>query len=438
MENISKSKQKRMEQKKWNEERKAADRKARIRTVSLSLAAGLAFAAFIGFAVYHKMTYIPDTVTPSQDFSAILKDDGYIRGVNASKYVKDFDPSVVEVQEEDIEYTEDDLENDIEQILLQHRVLHEEKDLAVKDGDTINLDYVGKVDGKEFIGGSTDGQGADLVIGSGTFIDGFEEQLIGSHPGDDVTVKVTFPEEYASENLAGKDAEFAVHINGIYETFEFDDDFVKENFPEYDSADAYKEYMIARAQKNTKGNAIHEWIMENYWLPMLPSKYCHHMKELTETMNMQQFQQQMQMYQLYGMDVPYTDYKEYIEAMEGGVYEDILIEQAEHLTAANLLYQKICEDNDIKISSDEYDTYIAENGITDEIIDYYGKPYIKQMMLREKALEIIGEGVTVIEAPQEAKDAMEEDSEEAVSEEADSQEEIPAEEPENEAETKND
>lgn len=89
--------------------------------------------------------------------------------------------------------------------------------LTVQDGDTVNIDYVGTVDGVEFDGGSTDGNGADLVIGSGTYIDDFEEQLIGSHPGDQVSVEVTFPDNYSSEELSGKDAVFEVTVNGIYQ-----------------------------------------------------------------------------------------------------------------------------------------------------------------------------------------------------------------------------
>ena len=89
--------------------------------------------------------------------------------------------------------------------------------LTVDDGDTVNIDYVGSVDGVEFDGGSTNGQGTDLTIGSGLYIDDFEEQLIGSHPGDTVEVNVTFPDDYSSEDLQGQDALFEVTINGIYQ-----------------------------------------------------------------------------------------------------------------------------------------------------------------------------------------------------------------------------
>lgn len=89
--------------------------------------------------------------------------------------------------------------------------------LTVEDGDTVNIDYVGSIDGVEFDGGSTNGQGTDLTIGSGLYIDDFEEQLIGSHPGDTVEVNVTFPDNYSSEDLQGQDALFEVTINGIYQ-----------------------------------------------------------------------------------------------------------------------------------------------------------------------------------------------------------------------------
>ncbi len=90
--------------------------------------------------------------------------------------------------------------------------------LTVENGDTVNIDYVGSVDGVEFDGGNTQGMGTDLVIGSGSYIDDFEEQLIGAHPGDTVEVNVTFPDPYQNNtDLSGKEAVFTVTVNGIYE-----------------------------------------------------------------------------------------------------------------------------------------------------------------------------------------------------------------------------
>lgn len=89
--------------------------------------------------------------------------------------------------------------------------------LTIENGDTVNIDYVGSIDGVEFDSGNTQGQGTDLTIGSGRYIDDFEEQLIGAHPGDSVEVTVTFPEDYGNEELNGKEAVFDVTINGIYQ-----------------------------------------------------------------------------------------------------------------------------------------------------------------------------------------------------------------------------
>ncbi len=87
------------------------------------------------------------------------------------------------------------------------------KSQKAKDGDQVLIDFVGSVDGVEFPGGK--GEGFELTLGSGQFIPGFEGQLVGAKPGDDVTVKVTFPSPYQSEELAGKDAEFAVKVHEV-------------------------------------------------------------------------------------------------------------------------------------------------------------------------------------------------------------------------------
>lgn len=94
--------------------------------------------------------------------------------------------------------------------------LQTDSSLIIEEGDTVNIDYVGRVDGVAFDGGNTQGYGADLVIGSHTYIDDFEEQLIGAHPGDTVDVVVTFPDNYGVEELNGKEAVFETVVNGIY------------------------------------------------------------------------------------------------------------------------------------------------------------------------------------------------------------------------------
>ncbi|MBO80580.1 trigger factor [Citromicrobium bathyomarinum] len=119
------------------------------------------------------------------------------------------------------------------------------------DGDQVIIDFVGSIDGTEFEGGKA--EDAPLVIGSGTFIPGFEEQLKGVKAGDEKTVKVTFPEEYQADHLAGKDAEFAVTVKAVKtpEDSKIDDDFAKNLGLE--SADKLRELVKAQMEQETAG-----------------------------------------------------------------------------------------------------------------------------------------------------------------------------------------
>lgn len=113
-----------------------------------------------------------------------------------------------------------------------------DKNTAIADGDTVNIDYTGKVDGKKFDGGTAEKQ--DLTIGSGSFIDGFESGLIGHKKGETVTLNLTFPEDYSEESLKGKDVTFTVKINSATRSVvpELNEEFVKEN-SEYKTVKEY-------------------------------------------------------------------------------------------------------------------------------------------------------------------------------------------------------
>lgn len=124
----------------------------------------------------------------------------------------------------------------------------------VKNGDQINLDYSGSIDGVKFDGGTAEKQ--DLVIGSGTFIPGFEDQLVGAKAGESRDVKVTFPEDYGAKDLAGKEAVFACKVNAVKEKKvpELDDDFAKD-VSEFDTLDAYKADIRKKAEERETKNA---------------------------------------------------------------------------------------------------------------------------------------------------------------------------------------
>ena len=129
------------------------------------------------------------------------------------------------------------------------------EDRGIENGDIANINFKGYIDGKEFAGGS--GENFDLTIGQGQFIPGFEDQLIGKGTNDDVVVNVTFPKDYHSEELQGKDAEFKVKINkvSVKELPELDDDFAKD-VSEFDTLKEYKADMKAKMQKQMDERAV--------------------------------------------------------------------------------------------------------------------------------------------------------------------------------------
>lgn len=160
----------------------------------------------------------------------------------------------IEVEKRAYNVTDDEVDAAIAQ--LQEGVARMvDVDRPVENGDTVNLDYSGSVDGVKFDGGTAQGQ--TLTIGSGQFIPGFEEQMVGMTVGEEKDIEVTFPEEYHAEQLAGKKAVFAVKVNGIQvkELPALDDEFAKD-VSEYDTLEALREAkrkeLLEQAEKNAK------------------------------------------------------------------------------------------------------------------------------------------------------------------------------------------
>ena len=124
--------------------------------------------------------------------------------------------------------TEEEVNRNLQRLLDQNPRIAEITDRPTEQGDEVILDYAGFCDGEQFAGGTAEKQ--TLVLGSGMFIPGFEEQLLDKVPGEEVTVKVTFPQQYHSDALAGKDAEFRckIHAIRVKTPYELDDTFAKE------------------------------------------------------------------------------------------------------------------------------------------------------------------------------------------------------------------
>ncbi|MBE7011059.1 MAG: trigger factor [Ruminococcaceae bacterium] len=154
--------------------------------------------------------------------------------------------------------TEKEINAEIDRIRERNARLINVEDRAAQKDDTVVIDYEGFVDGVAFAGGKAEGH--ELKLGSGQFIPGFEDQLVGANIGDDVTVKVTFPEVYHSEELKGKDAEFKVKVHAIkaQELPELDDEFAKD-VSEFDTFEDFKADITKKLKENNKKRSQQEF-----------------------------------------------------------------------------------------------------------------------------------------------------------------------------------
>ncbi|MEQ2526910.1 trigger factor [Bacillaceae bacterium CLA-AA-H227] len=163
----------------------------------------------------------------------------------------------LEVEKVDTEVTAEDVEAELKSLQERHAELVVKENEKAVDGDTVVMDFEGFVDGEAFEGGQADNY--SLVLGSGQFIPGFEEQLVGTAAGEEKEVEVTFPEDYHAAELAGKNAVFKVKLHEVKGKVlpELDDEFAKDADDEVETLDALKEKIKTRLEDNKKHEAEH-------------------------------------------------------------------------------------------------------------------------------------------------------------------------------------
>ena len=293
---------------------------------------------------------------PRTELSQVKKGEGFTATVTVECY-PEFEVTGykgVEIDRVPAEVTDEDVDKEISNMADRNSRMVE-VDRPVKDGDTVLIDYAGFVGDEQFEGGTAERY--PLQIGSGTFIPGFEEQLIGASKDDDVEVKVTFPEEYHSEDLAGKEAIFKCKVHEIKEKEvpEIDDDFVKD-VSEFDTLDELKaskreelqKAAEARAEDQMKNSAI-EKIFEANEIDV-PDV----MVEEEINSSLQQFDQQLR---AQGMDL--NSYIQFMgEDMEK--FRENLKEDAFKKTKTRMLVAKIVDQEKFEVSDDELKEYIED------------------------------------------------------------------------------
>ncbi|MCQ2387617.1 MAG: trigger factor [Clostridia bacterium] len=254
-----------------------------------------------------------------------------------------------------IEYNvkDEDVENDIKRLQDSRSRLVDVKDRAVKDGDTTIIDYSGSVDGVKFDGGTAEKQ--TLVIGSKTFIPGFEEQIIGMKIGEEKDITVKFPDDYSAENLKGKDSVFHIKLHEIKvrELPELNDEFIKEATGA-ENLDAYKKEVKDRLVKQNQARADREIedeivkkISENASVEIPDALIENQIDSMVEEME----------YRLSYQGLKLDDYLKYIGKTREDYRKDYK-EQAESIVKSQLVIGKVIEVEKIDASDEEVDEKI--------------------------------------------------------------------------------
>lgn len=290
------------------------------------------------------------------------------------------------------EVTDADVDQAIEDELASNATEEEVQGRAVQTGDVVNIDYEGLKDGVAFDGGTA--QGYDLEIGSDSFIPGFEEGLIGHNIGEKVTLNLTFPEEYRSEELAGQAVVFNVTINSIKakKIPELTDEYVKNN-TDYNTVAEYRDSIRAELEEENQDN------MKN-------AKMANIIQTIITNSTISSYPQSLIDYYGYEMESYYTQYAQmfgmdldaFIEAngLTPTTYEEQKKSYAENRAAQELVLNSVIKTENMVLTDEEYSeglaNYMEKYSVEteDEFYQNYGsKEQVQESLLWEKAIDFL-------------------------------------------------
>lgn len=357
-----------------------------VETVVGVLIAGVFIVAIV-LGIYQSAT----TVQPKNTYSECLTEEGYIKGADLST-VKDLGFESMVIPKSEVEYTMDEVMVQIDNARASVKEDSTDASLEVKDGDTIKLDYAGSVDGEYFDGGTdTD---YSLVIGSGSFIDDFEQQLIGAHPGDEVTVNVTFPEVYEnSPDLAGKDAVFECTVKAISVMPEFNDEFVEKYYAGVASTtEELKEVMLEQGYTKNLEDYITTYLSDNAEVGKYPKDYLKNEASVLYYSDMQNYEYYINYYtQMLGYS-PFEKFSDYT-GMTDKEYQAHLKENAMTDCRITMTYESIFRNNNLVVTDEMRAQAASVLGSNPE--ETYGERYVTSFCMRIAVLEYLKSVVTV-------------------------------------------
>lgn len=354
-----------------------------------------------------KETGIEPVDQPQIDVKSLEKGQPWVltAEVAVKPEVKLGDYKGMEVPAQDTTVSDKEVEDELESKRQQQAELVLKEDQPAENGDTVVIDYVGSVDGEKFDGGSADNY--SLELGSGAFIPGFEDQLVGHKSGEDVEVKVTFPEEYHAQDLAGKEAVFEVKLHEVKEKQlpEMDDEFAKDVDEDVDTLDELKEKTKKQLQEQ-KEDATHAAIEDAAIEAAVNNAET---EEIPQAMLDDDTDRQVQQY-LMGMQQQGINPKMYFQIT--GTTEDDLRKQfandAAKRVKTNLVLEAIVKDANLEATDEDIDAEIkdlaAQYGMEEDAVK---KALSKDMLSHDiqikKAVDLVTDSAKQVES----KDAEE-------------------------------
>lgn len=348
--------------------------------------------------------------------------EAYLNGINAADYVTLGEYKGIEVSVDAAVVTDEYLQSYIDYVLQSNMVKTEITDRPVEEGDIVNIDYEGKIDGVAFDGGTA--QGYDLTIGSGTFIDGFEDGLIGAQSGETLDVNVTFPENYQGKEVAGKDAVFTVTVNSIsVESLpELTDEFVQGLELDVQTVEEFRQYaydlLMEEEQATRDANAeaaVLEAVMANAQLQDPP-------EDMTNRYYSRMIDNMTYYASIYGYDL------ESFLSMQG-MSEDSVRESSADAGREIITMQAIADAEGLQVTDEELDAEIESNAASlgyEDAEEYRASLDVegyREYMMSEKVLAFLLDNAVVTDnEPETAAEAAETESAETETAETESME----------------
>ena len=324
------------------------------------------------------------------NYSAALDENGYFTGVRALDYVTlPADYKALSVSAADVQVTDDELQTNLDYILSQFAETEQDTESTIQNGDSVNIDYVGSVDGIEFTGGNTNGQGTTVTAGSTQYVDDFLTQIIGHTPGETFDVNVTFPDPYENNpDLAGKAAVFHTTINyiqGDKHVPELTDEFVSQTsaLADYGTAQGMKDTIRTSMEDNKADNYVLQKVLDECQFSEFPADLVDQLVNVS----MAQFESQAS---AYGLDM------ETARSMMGYESEDA---QREAMTASDqeqlktvVMLEAIAKAEGLTVDEDALTNYFSTNVGTSDYSayqTYYGRGYLCQAVLLDSAMDLV-------------------------------------------------